>query len=267
MASSLRKRLILIGIGGASCSGKTLLAKHIRRVLPQGSILIHQDDFCPPAEEVPYNANYPDLQDWDDPETCIQWSKFRAILQDIRSSGHEGLHASHDHLNKENKIAIDESVFERWRTAFQALSKEEEARGVQLVWAIVDGFVLYYDMPSVEHLDIRIFLRVPHDVLKQRRDERQVYVLQHPDDAAAGGVWTDPPQYFEKIVWPGYIKAHEGVFDGVESGPLKPEWGPEGKDLRVISPDEGVAGMTLAFDKSCQAIVEGCKKGAGTFIS
>lgn len=27
-------------------------------------------------------------------------------------------------------------------------------------------------------LDIRIFLRVPHDVLKDRREERQVYVLQ-----------------------------------------------------------------------------------------
>lgn len=30
----------------------------------------------------------------------------------------------------------------------------------------------------VDMLDIRIFLRVPHDILKQRRDERQVYVLQ-----------------------------------------------------------------------------------------
>lgn len=27
-------------------------------------------------------------------------------------------------------------------------------------------------------LDIRIFLRVPYDVLKDRREERQVYVLQ-----------------------------------------------------------------------------------------
>ena len=32
---------------GASCSGKTLLAKHIRNVLPSGATILHQDDFAP----------------------------------------------------------------------------------------------------------------------------------------------------------------------------------------------------------------------------
>lgn len=72
------------------------------------------------------------------------------------------------------------------------MTKQQKEQGVELIWVIVDGFVLYYDKVSrgygtgplltsqdiVDMLDIRIFLRVPHDVLKERREERQVYVLQ-----------------------------------------------------------------------------------------
>ena len=54
---------------------------------------------------------------------------------------------------------------------------------------MVDGFVLYWDKVGewlsaadfqavVDLLDVRLFLRVPHEILKRRRDERQVYVLQ-----------------------------------------------------------------------------------------
>lgn len=30
----------------------------------------------------------------------------------------------------------------------------------------------------IDLVDIRLFLHVPHDILKRRREERQVYVLQ-----------------------------------------------------------------------------------------
>ncbi|KAK8853338.1 hypothetical protein IAR55_004042 [Kwoniella newhampshirensis] len=240
MSSHLRKKLVIVGIGGASCSGKTLLAKHIRNALPAGATIIHQDDLCHPEEKVPYSSRYPDLQDWDDPDTCIEWPKFRSLLHEIRQSGNLPSHASHDHLNKEVKVEVKAGVFERWKVELEKLSKEQTGQGVELVWFIVDGFVLYYD-----------------DVLRSRREERQVYVLQ------PGGVWVDPPQYFDKIVWPGYLKAHDHVFDGVETGPLKEEWS---RRLILLTPDEGEEGMTTAFDKSCEAIVEGCRNGAGSFI-
>ena len=38
---------IVIGIGGATCSGKTTIANELRRQLP-GSDLIHQDDYYYP---------------------------------------------------------------------------------------------------------------------------------------------------------------------------------------------------------------------------
>jgi tRNA uridine 5-carbamoylmethylation protein Kti12 len=32
---------------GASCSGKTLVAKHLVSLLPGNAIIVHQDDFAP----------------------------------------------------------------------------------------------------------------------------------------------------------------------------------------------------------------------------
>ncbi|WVR09736.1 hypothetical protein IAU60_006812 [Kwoniella sp. DSM 27419] len=221
MAGAPARRVITIGIGG-----KTILARHLQRVLPGTAHIIHQDDFCPPADKVPYSKQYPDLQDWDDPETCILWPEFRSMLKQIKETGHHGPHSSHDHLNKQVEIKVEDGTFQRRRDQIKAATKEDT------VWYIVDGFVLYYDP---------LFLRVPYEVLKQRREERHVYVLQ-PE----GGVWEDPPEYFDKIVWPGYIKAHQDVF---------PQDGPPRYDLTVIEPRDGEEGITEAFDQACEAIL------------
>jgi nicotinamide/nicotinate riboside kinase len=76
-----------------------------------------------------------------------------------------------------------------------------------------------------------------------------------PDDAAAGGVWTDPPKYFEQIVYPAYIKAHEQIFEkgDVEQGNVKAEW--QEKGLQVLRPLDGAAEMTRCFEMSCEHIV------------
>ncbi|GFZ50946.1 hypothetical protein JCM24511_08704 [Saitozyma sp. JCM 24511] len=252
----MKRRLVIIGIGGASCSGKTLLAKHIRRALPSGATIIHQDDFAPPVEQVPYSPDFPDLQDWDDPPTCILWPEFRDTLRHVRSTGVlPELHQSHDHLNKQVEVEIDSGVFERARATFTQIEADSHARGESIVWYIVDGFVLFWDKAIVDMLDIRIFLRVPHDILKQRRDERQVYVLQNPDDAAAGGVWVDPPNYFTNIVYPAYVKAHAEMFESgdVENGQLATAWEDR---VEVLRPLEGAEEMTKAFESSCEAICQ-----------
>jgi nicotinamide/nicotinate riboside kinase len=86
-----------------------------------------------------------------------------------------------------------------------------------------------------------------------------------PDDAAAGGVWVDPPNYFEQIVYPAYVKAHEMIFeDGdVESGRVREEW----KDLKISAPREGVKEMTMAFDQGCSAMEQHCKNGIPRYIN
>lgn len=85
----------------------------------------------------------------------------------------------------------------------------------------------------VEHLDLKVFLRVPHDVLKERREKRVTYVttgklitrtkILTDIDSQEAETWTDPPNYWENIVWPAYVDGHKGIFTNgdVEHGKLK----------------------------------------------
>lgn len=204
---SLKKRVIFVGVGGASCSGKTTLAKHLRSVLP-GSFIIHQDDFAPPEQLVPVHPTL-NVQDWDDPEGAIEWPRMVNFLRRVRREGKLGDdHKSHDGLNKQTLLPVLEQSLNHWRAYFtQIQQKAAEEEQTEIIWALVDGFLLYWH----PELDVRIFLRVTYDTLKKRRNERFGYhtAVQFSSE---GSLWQDPPGYWDDIVWPAYLKAHKHIF-------------------------------------------------------
>ncbi|KAK7045707.1 ribosylnicotinamide kinase [Paramarasmius palmivorus] len=251
MSESCKTRVILVGIGGATCSGKTTLAKHLKRILPN-SVIIHQDvrsilpseyvlnianlqDFapvgapfttqsplvhlCQPQEKIPVHPIY-QVQDWDAPQGAIDWPRLIAFLQRVKETGViPPDHRSHDHLNEQKQVALSDSTREKWTSEFQRLSQETEVKGEKIIWGLVDGFLLYWHPEVIKQLDVRIFLRVPHDVLKHRRHERHGYHTAVQSDPE-GSLWRDPPMYWEQIVWPAYLEANRDIFiDGnVETG-------------------------------------------------
>lgn len=162
---------------GASCSGKTLLAKHLQRLLPT-SLLVHQDDFAPTAETVPVHAVH-GVEDWDDPDTCIEWTRWRALLAHIRACGAlpEG-HASWDHLNAQTEVDVPAQVVAGCARALDEEIGAAGERGERVLVVLVDGFVLYYDALARGLLDVQILLRVPRETLRERREGRAVYALQ-----------------------------------------------------------------------------------------
>ncbi|KAI0695952.1 P-loop containing nucleoside triphosphate hydrolase protein [Cerioporus squamosus] len=214
----MKTRVILVGIGGATCSGKTTLAKHLRRILPN-SVIVHQDDFAPPQEKVPVHPVY-GVQDWDRAEGAIEWPRMVKALEEVKRTGViPPEHVSHDHLNEQKDVAIDDAVFQKWKTRFERIEEEHRAKGEDIKWVMVDGFLLYWHPEVVDKLDYRIFLRVPYEVLKQRRHERHGYHTAVQSDPE-GSLWRDPPNYWEQIVWPAYVEAHEGILENgdVEHG-------------------------------------------------
>lgn len=74
---------------------------------------------------------------------------------------------------------------------------------------IVEGFLLFPTPPLPTALpplfDAKILLRVDRDVAKERREARVGYVT-------LDGFWTDPPRYFDDVVWPNYVESHERYF-------------------------------------------------------
>ncbi|KAJ7078836.1 P-loop containing nucleoside triphosphate hydrolase protein [Mycena belliarum] len=246
---SKKPRVILVGIGGATCSGKTTLAKHLKRILPN-SVIIHQDDFAPPQELVPMHPVY-NVQDWDAAPGAIAWPRMVSFLRHVKETGElPADHRSHDHLNEQKDIPLAPSERERWiGVVARLMDARAAAGGEEIVFGLVDGFLLYWSAEVIEQLDVRIYLRVPHDVLRQRRQERHGYHTAVQSDPE-GTLWRDPPHYWEQIVYPAFVDAHAAVFEGgdVEAG------APSGKVAGLVLLESLSMSMEDAVSRSCEAI-------------
>ncbi|KAK7693427.1 hypothetical protein QCA50_002995 [Cerrena zonata] len=165
-------------------------------------------NFRQPAEMLPVDPEY-GFANWDDPDGAIDWDRMSAFLSDLKKTGIlPPDHQSFDSFNETANVPVDADIVAEWRRRSEKLASEHlESHGEKLVWAIVDGFVLYWDKRVVQDLDIRAFIRVPEDIARSRREARSYYTPE-------GEVWRDPPQYWEKIVWPAYIRALQGPIRG-----------------------------------------------------
>jgi len=186
------------------------------------------------------------VQDWDAAPGAIDWPRMVSFLRHVKATGEiPPDHRSHDHLNEQKDIPIPTDVRDRWVTVFEGLAAQRSADGdEEIVWGLVDGFLLYWNLEVIEQLDVRIYLRVPHDVLRQRRHERHGY------HTAEGTLWRDPPQYWEQIVYPAYVDANREVFENgdVETGAAS------GKVGGLVLLESLEMAMWEAVSRSCEVI-------------
>ncbi|KAJ0019691.1 hypothetical protein NQD34_007260 [Periophthalmus magnuspinnatus] len=89
---------------------------------------------------------------------------------------------------------------ESWRRDPESFMKQkgvqtmnESPLGREVFVLIVEGFLIYNYRPLNSLYDKKYFLEVPYDICKTRRSNR-VYVP------------SDPPGYFDRHVWPMYLK-------------------------------------------------------------
>jgi len=173
-----------------------------------------------PQDLVPVHPIYK-VQDWDAAPGAIVWPRLVSFLREVKETGKiPPNHQSHDHLNEQKEVKLDDQVRDHWIEVFDRIRKERETDGRdKIVWGLVDGFLLYWNQDVIDQLDVRIFLRVPEEVLRKRRHERHGYHTAVQSDPE-GTLWRDPPGYWERIVYPAYVDAHRDVFiDGdVEAG-------------------------------------------------
>lgn len=251
--AEIQTKVILVGLGGATCSGKTTLAKHLKNILPN-SVIVHQDDFAPPEELLPIKHGY---QDWDAPDCAIDYPRLSNFLKHVKDTGSiPDDHRSHDELNKQTDLPIDAECQHRLTERFRVIQDQaKESDNVNIVWGLIDGFLLYWNQEVIEQLDIRFLLRVPLKTLEGRRKARQVYITaMHFTEE--GDAWVDPPDYWEKIVLPAYLDAHREIFEGadVENGDLTNKV----KGLVLIEPgkEDKEMSMTDIVERCCQELCQ-----------
>lgn len=101
-----------------------------------------------PQELIPVHPEY-NVQDWDRAEGAIDWPRMIKALEEIKRTGTiPPEHYSHDHLNEQKDIPIDQQTYEKWHEIFTRIDEEHQQKDEQIIWVMVDGFLLYWHSVS-----------------------------------------------------------------------------------------------------------------------
>lgn len=205
------ENVILVAFGGPSSSGKTTVAKTLAALLPHVT-LIHQDDFYLADSQIPIDkaSGY---QDWDCPE-ALNFDKFKKYLTVLKNGEGE---PPIDSIQPDD---LDLKLLSNGIEAIKTIVKEHETKfnnGKQKHIYFIDGFMLFHDPEITNLFDVKLFFHASFATLKRRREARSGY-------NTVEGFWTDPPEYFEKIVWPAFESSHKYLFTNNDvEGQLNPK--------------------------------------------
>ncbi|ODV60596.1 ribosylnicotinamide kinase [Ascoidea rubescens DSM 1968] len=235
-----------VGITGPSSSGKSTVSKVLQYLFNQlsqhkdghtngtnnmhsssiSSVIIYEDDFYKSDAEMPFNVEQHQL-DYDCPDS-LHMDRFINELRFIKKHNklsdqllELGLDSDQDHSfdpklipqNELDQLSLKLSNF--WLDFVNSKSNVSSKTKISLKIVIIDGFLLFHDDAILDLLDLKLFFRLPYDQLKSRRLNRNGYIT-------SDGLWIDPPNYFDDLVWPSYIKYHKHLFenDDMERGEL-----------------------------------------------
>ncbi|KAI3405976.2 NRK1 [Candida oxycetoniae] len=208
MSEPKSKNVVLVAFGGPSSSGKTTVAKTLSKLIPK-TTLVHLDDFYLTDSKIPVDPTT-GYQNWDCAD-AIDFPKFVDYLKSVRS-GH--VSAPIESIQSDD---IDLSMSPHEIESLVQTIEENKQKISQHHLVFVDGFMLFHDPQCIELFDIRLFFHASFNTLKKRRESRSGY-------NTAEGFWVDPPNYFEKIVWPAFKQSHKYLFKSEDvEGELKPE--------------------------------------------
>ncbi len=182
-------RRLVVGLSGATCSGKTTIAKLLKDMFTATKVL-HQDDF--------YYEEDSGKHVMVEEVGHFNWELVSAFnMQNLRQ-------AIEAEKITDIKSASQESKTETLRKIKSLDAKPtlgdltEAVRGFSTGLLVLDGIVLFNDLGTAEACDLKIFIELDREEMLRRRTTR---VYDPPD----------VPGYAEKIVWPYYEKNLEEV--------------------------------------------------------
>ena len=136
-------KTIIIGVGGASCSGKSTLCQWLATLF-QGYIL-HQDAYFKKDSEIPTSSN--GMANWDCPEAL----DIHHFIQDLKQSRVSPIMKVGENTSLVNYEDFNPQILKDLKNKISKISS-------LYTWVFVDGFLLYDDSQIVNQLDICLFI-------------------------------------------------------------------------------------------------------------
>lgn len=169
---------VVVGVSGATCSGKTTLAKNLHKVFPQ-SVTISQDDyFFPPDSTRHVLVESLGHLNWE----LMSALDMESMKADVRSL-----------LSQDPSTAVLPAKAKRSEKILQNGTENGYPHIL-----ILEGFLLLNDHEISDMCDLRYYLTLTREQCWHRRHVR---VYDPPDI----------PGYFEQVVWPEYVKNRDQV--------------------------------------------------------
>ncbi|KAK6845198.1 nicotinamide riboside kinase 1 [Apiospora arundinis] len=206
------RKAVVVGISGASSSGKTTLARLLRDIFPN-TFILHEDDFYKAESKLPMRDG---LLDWDCAAAIDIPGMAKALSYIRQHATFPPFVDSKEDKNSVGQCPVSDAKREEMRKKVEAWTQSgqpghdvllQSQQGEGLKICLLDGFLLYSrEMQEVmDQLDVKMFLLVSKAKATQRREARDGYVTLE-------GFWKDPPDYVDKIVWPNYAESHAWLF-------------------------------------------------------
>lgn len=168
-------RWLVIGVGGATCSGKTTLSKKLNEVL-KNSRLINQDSYFFPEDD-PRHTHIPELNhhNWDILTSLDMNRMYRDVMKVVSGT------------NVAAKLNEPDS-----KPSASSCNKNE-IKNLDTRILIIDGFLIFNYKPIADLCNLKYFLTITKQLCWERRRHR----VYNPPDV---------PGYFDKVIWPEYEK-------------------------------------------------------------
>ncbi|XP_042525796.1 nicotinamide riboside kinase 2 [Dipodomys spectabilis] len=175
-------KIVIVGIGGVTNSGKTTLASRLHAALPN-SCVIHQDDFFKPQDQIPVGED--GFKRWD----VLESLDMKAMLSTVKAW-----------VQNPPKFARSHGV-----------TVQPSASDTHIL--LLEGFLIYSYKPLLDFYTRRYFLTVPYEESKRRRSTRK-YPIPDPPGLFDGHVWPMYQKYKREMEADGVEVVH---LDGMKS--------------------------------------------------
>ncbi len=149
--SDMQQNVFIIGVAGASGSGKSFFAEKLKKALSgQSVVILSQDYHYHDKTEIPLEIRQ--TINYDHPD-AIDFKLFRQQLENLK-----------------NRIPVDHPVYDF--STHNRTSERIRVNPADVV--IVDGILIYAVPALLELFDLKVYVETPMDICLARRLERDV---------------------------------------------------------------------------------------------
>lgn len=206
-----REDWLVLGISGATCSGKSSLAKQLQSLF-NDAVLLHQDDYFHDVSSDKH-VKIPELNHINfEILSSVDMDAFKNRIRLVLESEERSPNLDTRRLQLENNFRQNFTTSEMIPANECLLKKMQTLKYIPNI-LILDGFLIFNDEEIRDLCDIKCYFTLDKATCWSRRKLRSY----EPPDV---------PGYFEQFVWPTYITHFEQVlrtvknvyfFDGADS--------------------------------------------------